>query len=56
LGTAAVIIWIREIVSGERRWKFDFDERWRKLYDTLVGIQTATAEDPFGWRHEIPMG
>ncbi len=54
-GTAAVITWIREIVNGERRWEFPFDERWRQLYDKLVGIQTATEDDPFGWRHEIPI-
>ncbi len=54
-GTAAVITWIREIVAAERRWQFPFDERWRQLYDELVGIQTATRPDPFGWRHEIPV-
>lgn len=54
-GTAAVITWIREIVDGQRRWEFPFDERWRQLYDKLVGIQTATEDDPFGWRHEIPI-
>ncbi len=52
-GTAAVITWIREIVDGERRWTFPFDQRWQRLYDRLVGIQTATEDDPFGWRHEI---
>jgi len=54
-GTAAVITWIKEIVHGERSWTFPFDERWRQLYDKLVGIQTATEDDPFGWRHEIPV-
>jgi len=52
-GTAAVITWIRRIADGERSWEFPFDPRWQQLYDTLVGIQTATHEDPFGWRHEI---
>lgn len=52
-GTAAVITWIREISDGERRWTFSFDERWQQLYDTLVGIQRAERDDPFGWRHEI---
>ncbi len=52
-GTAAVITWIREIVDGERRWHFPFDDRWQQLYDQLVGIQTAALEDPFGWRYEI---
>lgn len=52
-GTAAVITWIRRVVDGDRSWDFPFDPRWQKLYDTLVGIQTATHEDPFGWRHEI---
>jgi len=54
-GTAAVITWIREIVDGDRVWSFDFDPRWQQLYDTLVGIQTAEHDDPFGWRHEIPL-
>jgi branched-chain amino acid aminotransferase len=52
-GTAAVITWIREIADGDRSWTFGFDERWQRLYDTLVGIQTARIDDPFGWRHEI---
>ncbi len=55
-GTAAIITWIRRIVSEERTWEFEFDPRWQQLYDTLVGIQTGAAEDPFGWRHEIPIG
>lgn len=53
-GTAAVLSWIREIADGEKHWTFPFDERWQRLYDTLTGIQTATHDDPFGWRHEIP--
>ena len=52
-GTAAVITWIERIADGDRSWEFPFDERWQHLYDALVGIQTATREDPFGWRHEI---
>ena len=54
-GTAAVITWIRQIADGDRLWDFDFDHRWQQLYDTLVGIQTANRDDPFGWRHEIPV-
>lgn len=52
-GTAAVLTWIQRIVNSEREWTFPFDERWQRLYDTLRGIQTATEDDPFGWRHEI---
>ncbi|MCD4748805.1 MAG: branched-chain amino acid aminotransferase [Thermoanaerobaculales bacterium] len=52
-GTAAVITWIKEIADADRRWTFPFDQRWQKLYDNLLGIQTAEIEDPFGWRHEI---
>lgn len=52
-GTAAVITWINKIVDEEKEWTFPFDERWQQLYDTLTGIQTATREDPFGWRHLI---
>jgi len=52
-GTAAVITWVESVVDGDRTWNFPFDERWQELYDTLVGIQTATREDPFGWRYEI---
>lgn len=52
-GTAAVITWIEKIVDGDRSWSFPFDERWQRLYDTLIGIQTATNDDPFGWRYEI---
>jgi len=52
-GTAAVITWISHIVDDDRRWEFPFDHRWQQLYDVLVGIQTATREDPFGWRYEI---
>lgn len=52
-GTAAVITWIRKIVDGEKSWAFPFDDRWKLLYDKLVGIATATEPDPFGWRHEI---
>lgn len=52
-GTAAVITWIRRIVATDRTWEFPFDPRWQRLYDKLVGIQTATEPDPFGWRHEI---
>ncbi len=54
-GTAAVITWIQRIVDRHKVWQFEFDERWQRLYDTLVGIQTATEDDPFGWRHEIPV-
>jgi len=54
-GTAAVLCWISRIADGDHEWRFDFDERWQLLYDTLVGIQTGTREDPFGWRHEIPI-
>jgi branched-chain amino acid aminotransferase len=54
-GTAAILTWIQKIVDGERGWTFTFDERWQQLHDKLVGIQTATDEDPFGWRHEIPV-
>ncbi len=54
-GTAAVISWISRIVDAEQQWSFDFDERWQQLYDALVGIQTGTRDDPFGWRHEIPI-
>ncbi len=52
-GTAAVITWIDKIVDGDTTWTFPFDERWQQLYDTLLGIQTATRDDPFGWRYEI---
>jgi branched-chain amino acid aminotransferase len=54
-GTAAVITWIRRIadVHHDRSWDFPFDDRWQALYDTLVGIQTAQRDDPFGWRYEI---
>jgi branched-chain amino acid aminotransferase len=54
-GTAAILTWIKKIADGDREWEFPFDERWQKLHDKLVGIQTATDEDPFGWRHEIPV-
>jgi branched-chain amino acid aminotransferase len=54
-GTAAIITWIRQIADGDRVWNFPFDERWQRLYDELVGIQTATKDDPFGWRHRIPI-
>ena len=54
-GTAAVITWIRQIVDGDRVWEFEFDPRWQQLYDALVGIQTAKRDDPFDWRHEIPL-
>jgi branched-chain amino acid aminotransferase len=52
-GTAAVITWVQEITGPQKTWSFSFDERWQRLYEELVGIQTATREDPFGWRHEI---
>jgi branched-chain amino acid aminotransferase len=52
-GTAAVITWIKKIVDGERSWQFPFDARWQQLYDTLLGIQTASQEDPLEWRYEI---
>jgi branched-chain amino acid aminotransferase len=52
-GTAAVLCWVSRIVDGDRSWEFPFDERWQKLYDALVGIQTGTEDDPFGWRYEI---
>jgi branched-chain amino acid aminotransferase len=54
-GTAAVITWIHRIVDEDRSWEFSFDERWQQLYDKLVGIQCGTQDDPFGWRHEIPI-
>jgi len=54
-GTAAVITWIERIVDEERSWDYPFDGRWQQLYDRLVGIQTATEDDPFGWRYEIPL-
>jgi branched-chain amino acid aminotransferase len=52
-GTAAVITWISRIVDGDREWTFPFDERWQRLYQTLIDIQTAAADDPFDWRHPI---
>lgn len=52
-GTAAVLCWVSRIVDGDRSWEFGFDDRWQQLYDTLIGIQTATRDDPFGWRYEI---
>lgn len=55
-GTAAIITWIRRIVSDDRTWEFEYDPRWQQLHDALVGIQTGATEDPFGWRHEIPIG
>lgn len=54
-GTAAVISWISRIADGDREWVFEFDERWQQLYDALLGIQTGIGDDPFGWRHEIPL-
>lgn len=54
-GTAAIITWIHRIVDGEREWTFEFDDRWQRLHDALLGIQTGAAEDPLGWRHEIPL-
>ena len=44
---------IQRIVDADRKWEFPFDERWQKLYDVLVGIQTGTEDDPFGWRYDI---
>ncbi len=52
-GTAAVITWIERIVNGDSEFSYPFDERWQQLYDELVGIQTATRKDRFGWRYEI---
>ena len=52
-GTAAVISWIKQIVDEDKVWDYPFDERWQQLFDRLVGIQTATEADPFGWRHLI---
>jgi branched-chain amino acid aminotransferase len=52
-GTAAVITWINRVVDGSRGWDYPFDERWQQLYDELVGIQTGTRKDPFGWRYLI---
>ncbi len=54
-GTAAVVSWIARIADGDREWTFEFDERWQQLYDAILGIQTGTGDDPFGWRHEIPL-
>ena len=54
-GTAAVLCWISRISDGEHEWRFPYDERWQLLYDTLLGIQTGARDDPFGWRHEIPL-
>ncbi len=54
-GTAAVISWISRVADGDREWTFEFDERWQQLYDALIGIQTGIGDDPFGWRHEIPL-
>ncbi len=52
-GTAAVLTWIRRIADGKKVWEFPFHQRWQDLYDKLVGIQTASEDDPFSWRHEI---
>lgn len=52
-GTAAVITWIKEIAGADKTWSFPFDKRWQQLYDMLTGIQTATEDDPLGWRYEI---
>ena len=52
-GTAAVLCWVSRIVDGDRSWDFGFDERWQQLFDALVGIQSGTQDDPFGWRYEI---
>jgi branched-chain amino acid aminotransferase len=52
-GTAAVLCWVSKITDGDRCWEFSFDDRWCQLYDELIGIQTATRDDPFNWRYRI---
>jgi hypothetical protein len=44
---------VSSIIDDKKRWDYPFDGRWQQLYDALIGIQTATREDPFGWLYEI---
>ena len=55
-GTAAVISPIGELYWNEE--KIDINDGKigtlsQKIYDTMTGIQTGKAEDPFGWRMTV---
>ncbi len=57
-GTAAVISPIGSITKGDKTVKYGNGNPGHMttlLYEKLVGIQSETEEDLFGWLHEVPM-
>ena len=57
-GTAAVISPIGSITHGETERVYQnraVGKITRELYDTLVGINTETEEDTFGWMHQVDL-
>ena len=57
-GTAAVISPIGSITHGDEKASYGEGKpgpMTEKLYNQLVGIQNETAEDIFGWLHEVPL-
>ncbi|MFS0687860.1 branched-chain amino acid aminotransferase [Sporosarcina sp. 179-K 8C2 HS] len=55
-GTAAVISPIGELYWNEKKITInngEIGELSQRIYDTMTGIQTGRAEDPFGWRMTV---
>lgn len=55
-GTAAVISPIGELYWNDKKITInngEIGELAQKVYDTMTGIQTGRAEDPFGWRMTV---
>jgi branched-chain amino acid aminotransferase len=56
-GTAAVISPIGSITQGDSKKVYGDGSPGKvttELYDALTGIQNETADDIFGWLHELP--
>lgn len=55
-GTAAVISPIGELYWNEKKITInngEIGDLAQRVYDTMTGIQTGRAEDPFGWRMTV---
>jgi branched-chain amino acid aminotransferase len=61
-GTAAALVPVGSITMRSRGDKFEYNvgaqkeggEIYKKLLETLRGIQSGSAEDTFGWNYEVP--
>jgi hypothetical protein len=54
-GTAWTVQSVGEVVYRDRSHPFSEESTQRALLEILLGIQTGTREDTFGWTHEVKL-